>query len=228
MLFAGCTAGPGADSLTVLGASSTRLLREDFGELGDGGFVFIDAGSSTLVQQLADGSPGDVLITADRANMDRAVAEGLVEDPRAVAVNSLVMVVPAGNPGEITSVDDLAGRTFILCDPRVPCGAASQEIIEDTGLRVEPSSLEHQVADVLGKVVSGEADAGWVYRTDALSAGEAVEVIEIPDSDQHITEVMAAVSTSAVDKQAAAEFVDALASEEMAGSWTRFGWTPAS
>ncbi|RSZ66185.1 molybdate ABC transporter substrate-binding protein [Corynebacterium hylobatis] len=218
----------GTDSLTILGASSTRVLNDDFQTLTDAELDFVNAGSSTLVQQLADGSPGDVLITADRANMDKAVEQGLVEDPRAVAVNTLVMVVPAGNPADIGSVDDLAGTTFVLCDPQVPCGTASQAIIADTGIVAEPASLEHQVADVLGKVVSGEADAGWVYRTDALSAGEGVEVIEIPGSEDQPNEVVAAVTTAGVDKQAATDFVDALTDDEMVDIWTRHGWTQAN
>jgi molybdate transport system substrate-binding protein len=232
LLLAGCTTDPGSGSrtgsLTILGASSTRVLNEDFQELTDAGPEFVNAGSSTLVQQLADGSPGDVLITADRTNMDKALGQGLVRDPRTVAVNTLVMVVPAGNPAGIGTVADLPGTTFVLCDPQVPCGTASQALIEDTGLGAEPASLEHQVADVLGKVVSGEADAGWVYRTDALSAGEDVEVIEIPGSGNHPNEVVAAVTTSAVDKQVAADFVAALTGEEMADVWAGHGWEPAS
>lgn len=227
LLLAGCAPGPGADSLTLLSASSTRVLDADFRELSGSELNTVYAGSSTLVQQLADGSPGDVLITADRENMDEAARRGLVEDPRAVALNSLVMVVPAGNQAGITSVSDLAGSTFVLCDPQVPCGASAEAIMADTGLVAEPASLEHQVSDVLGKVVSGEADAGWVYRTDALSAGDGVEVIEIPGSAAHPNEVVAAVTAEAVDKQAARGFVDALAAEETGEIWARFGWAPA-
>lgn len=231
VLAAGCAPGPdaapGAGTLTILGASSTRVLNEKFRELSDTDLSVINAGSSTLVQQLLDGSPGDVLITADRENMDRAVEQGLVEPPRRVARNSLVMVVPAGNPAGIGSPEDLAGTTFVLCDPQVPCGTAAEAIREETGVEAEPSSLEHQVADVLGKVVSGEADAGWVYRTDALSAAGSVEVLELPGGDAHPTEVMAAVTTSAVDRQAADRFVEELTSEEMEEVWAGFGWTPA-
>lgn len=232
LLLAGCTtgadSGAGEETLTVLGASSTRVLNDDLQALTSAELDFVNAGSSTLVQQLTDGSPGDVLITADRANMDKAVEQGLVEEPRAVAVNTLVMVVPAGNPADIGSVADLGDTTFVLCDPQVPCGTASEAIITDTGIEAEPASLEHQVADVLGKVVSGEADAGWVYRTDALSAGEDVEVIEIPGAAEQPNEVVAAVTTAGAGKQAATDFVDALTSDEMAEVWAGHGWDPAN
>ena len=214
--------------MTVLGASSTRVLNEHFTGLADVELGFVNAGSSTLVQQLLDGSPGDVLITADRATMDRALGAGLVGKPRVVALNSLVMVVPAGNPGDVRSVADLAGSTFVLCDPQVPCGAAAQAVIAETGLSAEPSSLEHQVADVLGKVVSGEADAGWVYRSDALAAGDGVEVIELPAGGEHPNEVMAAATRRATDEQEAQEFVDALAGGDMDEVWARYGWTPVN
>ena len=232
LLLAGCAtdsdSGAEEESLTVLGASSTRVLNDDLQALTGAELDFINAGSSTLVQQLADGSPGDVLITADRANMDKAVEQGLVEDPRAVAVNTLVMVVPAGNPAGISSVGDLVGTTFVLCDPQVPCGTTSEAIIADTGIKAEPASLEHQVADVLGKVISAEADAGWVYRTDALSAGEDVEVIEIPGAAEQPNEVVAAVTTAGAGKRSAVDFVDALTSDEMAEVWAGHGWGPAN
>lgn len=222
------TEASASESLTVLGAASTRVLNDDLTDLSGMDLEFINAGSSTLVQQLEDGSPGDVLITADQATMDSAVEKGIVEDPHVVATNSMVMVVPAGNPAGITSADDLAGHAVVLCDVQVPCGAVSQKIIDDSGIDVTPVSLEHAVSDVLGKVVSGEADAGWVYRTDAAAAGDDVEVIDLPGADDHPNSLVAAVTTSAVDKEAAKEFVDLLRSDEMAEVWSSHGFTPAN
>lgn len=225
---ASSTEASASESLTVLGAASTRVLNDDLVDLSGMDLEFINAGSSTLVQQLAVGSPGDVLITADQATMDRAVDEGVAEDPQVVATNSMVMVVPAGNPAGITSADDLAGHAVVLCDEQVPCGAVSRKIIEDSGIDVTPVSLEHAVSDVLGKVVSGEADAGWVYRTDAAAAGDDVEVIDLPGAGDHPNSLVAAVTTTAVDKRAAGTFVELLRSDDMAEVWTRHGFTPAN
>ncbi|MDO5670479.1 MAG: molybdate ABC transporter substrate-binding protein [Corynebacterium sp.] len=216
------------DDLTVLGAASTRVLNESLAEKSPTSLEFINAGSSTLVQQLAEGSPGDVLITADQATMDAAIAQGLVEDPHVVATNTMVMVVPQGNPAGIRGVEDLGPDTaLVLCDEQVPCGAISHQLIDAANWDVHPVSLEHAVSDVLGKVVSGEADAGWVYRSDAAAAGEAVEVIELPGAADHPNSLVAAVTTSAAVEEEARAFVELLRSVEMRPVWAEHGFTPA-
>lgn len=226
--------GTGAVDLTVLGAASTRVVNGGLSRLADDldptlALEFVNAGSSTLVQQLADGSPGDVLLTADEASMDRAVEQGSVSDPQVVATNSMVMVVPAGNPAGVTGVDEsLDDAAVVLCDPQVPCGAVSGEIMADLGVTIDPASLEHSVSGTLAKVVSGEADAGWVYRTDAAAAGDDVEVIDIPGAENHPNFLVAAVTTGTDHPAAARTLVDLLASEEMGQVWQDHGFTPAA
>ncbi|GAB3700992.1 molybdate ABC transporter substrate-binding protein [Corynebacterium nasicanis] len=225
LLLVGCA--PGDDGVVVLGAASTRALNGSLAELSPAPLEFFNAGSSTLVQQLADGSPGDVLITADEATMDAALAQGLVADPRVVATNTLVMVVPQGNPAGIRGVGDLGPDTaLVLCDEQVPCGAVSRRLIDAGGWEVHPVSLEHAVSDVLGKVVSGEADAGWVYRTDAVAAGDRVEVIDLPGAANHPNSLVAAATTTARDAAEARAFVDLLTSAEMTPVWKNHGFTP--
>ena len=103
------TSGSKADTLNVLAASSTRVLNDDLQKAADDADLdtelsFVNAGSSTLVQQLSDGAPGDLLITANQKTMDDAVERGTVSDPRVLATNEMVMVVPKGNPAGIKSV----------------------------------------------------------------------------------------------------------------------------
>lgn len=242
-VLTGCTAGAGttgetADGagsvdMTVLGAASTRVINDDLADLATGldpaqNLSFVNAGSSTLVQQLADGSPGDLLITANRETMDMAVENGSVAEPRVVATNSMVMVVPRGNPAGITGVDSsLDDAVVVLCDPQVPCGTISQTLIDELGVTITPASLEHSVSDTLGRVVSGEADAGWVYHTDAVAAGDAVEVIDIPEAEEHPNSLMAAVTAATEKPERARVLLDLLTSGEMAQVWTDRGFTPA-
>lgn len=216
------------DTLTVLGAASTRVINDELDGLARHDLQFINAGSSTLVQQLTDGAPGDLLITANKPTMERAVAAGMVEDPVPVATNSLVMVVPAGNPAGITGVDgSLRGANVVLCDPQVPCGTVSREIMDRQGIRIEAASLEHSVSDTLGKVVSGEADAGWVYRTDALAAGDNVEVLEIPGAAEVPNTLYVAVTQNATAPERARELQALLTGGEMATVWEDNGFAPA-
>lgn len=219
------------EELNLLAASSTRVFNEELeaqaAEIDPSVSLLINnAGSSTLVQQLVDGAPGDVLITADKKNMTDAQDAGVVNDPVQLASNVMVMVVPAGNPAGLESVEDITeDTTFVLCDPQVPCGTVSESIIEAKGLDVTADSLEHQVADVLGKVTSGEADAGWVYATDAASAGDAVEVIEIEGAEEFTNSIFGAVVAESENPESAQQLLDLLA-DDFDSVWTDYDFTP--
>ena len=138
-------------------------------------------GSSTLVTQIKEGAPSDVFASADQANMSKLSDAGLVQGtPVEFANNFLTLVVPPGNPASITSFADAAkeGVKLVICAPQVPCGAASASDAKSAGLTLKPVSEELNVTSVLGKVTSGEADAGLVYVTDAKTAGD--KVVSIP------------------------------------------------
>ena len=170
------------------------------------------------------------MITADQKNMDKAVEAGVAKDPKVVATNSMVLVVPKGNPADIKSVEDVQkdGVNLVVCDAQVPCGSVTNELVTANNLTINPVSLEHSVSDTLGKVVSGEADAGFVYRTDTAAAGDAVEVLDIPHADEKPNSLVAAVTTNTTDEAAAQNLFELLASPEMAVVWEKYGFTPAA
>lgn len=225
----GASEGSTAVPLAIAGASSTRVMNDALSERAAAQtpplhLDFNNAGSSTLVQQLADGAPADVLLTASRATMDQAVKDGTVTAPVELASNHMVMVVPRGNPAGISSVADLSTHhTFVACDPQVPCGDITAKLSARNHLTLDADSLEHQVADVLGKVASGEADAGWVYSTDAAAAGESVEVIDIPGADEFSNAVMGAVTTSSAHPEEAQALLT-LIDTDFNAEWKRHGF----
>ena len=94
----------------------------------------------------------------------------------------MTIVVPAGNPGGVHGLSDLADPDLfvVICAPQVPCGAATATIEQASGVRISADSEESAVSDVLGKVRSGQADAGIVYASDLVTAGEGVEQVIIP------------------------------------------------
>jgi molybdate transport system substrate-binding protein len=159
------------------------------------------AGSSDLVTQITEGAPADVFASADIKNMTTLANAGLVSgDPVTFATNVLTIAVPPGNPAGIAEFADLAGAdvTTVVCAPQVPCGAATEAVEAATGVTLTPVSEESSVTDVLGKVTSGEADAGLVYVTDVAAAGDAVEGIPFDESDEAVnTYPIAQVSESA-------------------------------
>lgn len=218
----GC--GAGGDPATVLDVHAAASLTGTFTELAEqfeaqhpGIEVSLSfAGSSTLVQQLTEGAPADVLATADERSMAGAVAAGLVDgEPEVFATNVLTVVVPAGNPAGVASFRELAepGVQVVVCAPQVPCGAAGERVQEFSGVRLSPVSEEGSVTDVLGKVASGQADAGVVYRTDVTSAGDQVEEIEIPDADRAVNRYPISVLTDSEDQDLAQEFSDFVRSD---------------
>lgn len=216
--------------LSLFAASSTRVLNEAMEKAAadiPATLTFNNGGSAALVQQIKEGAPADLLLTASKKTMDQAVADGTVDEPQTLAENVMVMVVPKSNPAGITSLDDLnEDTTFVLCDPTVPCGDVSTKIMDDKDLDLKADSLESQVADVLGKVTSGEADAGWVYSTDAAAAGDAVEVIEIPGAEKFTNSILGATVKDSEHKDAATKLLNTLA-DDFDSTWTEFGFTPA-
>lgn len=205
----------GDSGVTVFAAAS---LKSTFTELGaqfeednPGTKVsFNFAGSSDLVSQLSQGAPADVFASADTANMAKAVEAGLVSgEPVDFAANTLVIVTPPGNPRGIASFADLArsDSQVVVCAPQVPCGSATEKVERATGVTLTPVSEESAVTDVLGKITSGQADAGLVYVTDASGAGDKVTVVPFPESSSAINTYPIAVLRGAADSTAAAKFV---------------------
>ncbi|UOQ90049.1 molybdate ABC transporter substrate-binding protein [Agromyces endophyticus] len=180
-------------------------------------------GSSVLATQLIEGASADVFASADEKNMTKVVDAGLADEPVDFATNVLEIAVAPDNPLGIAGLDDLADGaatgadggpiTVVVCAPEVPCGNAAQTLIADAGITVTPASEEQNVTAVLTKVKAGEADAGLVYVTDVRAAGDAVAGVEIDDADAATNVYPLAALTDAPNPDAAAAFVEFVASE---------------
>lgn len=199
--------------LTVLAASSLTeaftKLGDEFEQGGDDVEVRFSFGSSTtLADQAGQGAPGDVLATADESSMALAEEAGvLAKDAVEFAQNQIVLVVPADNPGRIASLADLAGTDWVRCADDVPCGRVANQVLELNPPVGEPASLEVDVKSVLAKVTSGEADAGFVYATDAQAAGDDVRTIDVPHSLDALTRYYIAPLEQADDDFLAEDWV---------------------
>lgn len=186
----GATQAAAPAEITVFAAASLTEVFDTLGpefEKAHGARVsFSYAGSSDLAAQLGQGAPGAVFASADEEQMRTAVENGSVagEGARVFATNTLTAVTPSGNPAGLTSLAALAGPGVktVVCAPQVPCGATTQQLEQAAGIDIEPVSEEQSVTDVLGKVTSGQADAGIVYVTDAKRAKGRVEIVDIPEA----------------------------------------------
>lgn len=180
----GACSGPAeaAEPLTVFAAAS---LTDVFAQI-ERGFEIdhpgvevttVYGGSADLAAQIVEGAPADVFAAAHPAPLD-AVADEWAGAPAVFATNTLTLAVPTGNPAGVTSLADLAADdlTSVICAPQVPCGHAVVQLAALQSLELMPSSQESSATDVLGKVASGQADAGVVYVTDIARSAEVEEV----------------------------------------------------
>ncbi|KQO97430.1 molybdate ABC transporter substrate-binding protein [Leifsonia sp. Leaf264] len=211
------TASTLSGSITVFAAAS---LKATFTELAaefekanpDVDIALNFAGSSDLVTQITEGAPADVFASADEKNMAKLTDAGLVDAgaPVDFATNVLEIAVPPTNPAGITSFADLAKPDVktVVCAPQVPCGSATVAVEQATGVTLTPVSEESSVTDVLGKVTSGEADAGLVYVTDVTAAGDAVLGITFPESSEAVNTYPIAPVAATGNPDVAQAFVD--------------------
>ena len=216
-MLAGCSnSSPNSGDITVFAASSLKSAFTALGAQLEKGYPgahvkFSFAGSSDLVAQLTGGAPADVFASADTATMTKVVDASLVAgNPVNFATNTLTIVTPPGNPKHIASFADLAkpGTQVVVCAPQVPCGAATKKVEAATGTALTPVSEESTVTDVLGKVTSGQADAGLVYVTDAAGAGDKVTAVAFPEAGGAVNTYPIAVLKGSKNADTAQKFVD--------------------
>ncbi len=239
LALAGCAGDPGATepadgraaiegTLTVFAAASLTDVFAELAERLEGRHPGLDvrfnfAGSSTLAAQLEQGAPVDLFASADEAQMARVTDAGLAADAELFASNRLMLAFPVANPGGIEPAgngvpalaDLLPGDvTLAVCAPEVPCGAAAAEVLDRAGLGDVPDTYEDDVRAVLTKVLLGEVDAGLVYRTDVLTAGDEVAALAFREAEAARNRYPVAVLDDAPHPEAAQAFVDLLLSDE--------------
>jgi molybdate transport system substrate-binding protein len=174
------------------------------------------AGSDVLAFQIQQGAPADVFAAASPKYPELLYKQGLVQKPIQFATNTLVLVVPKSNPAQIHTVDDLtkAGVKIVIGDRSVPVGSYTRTVLGNLGISAavlkNVVSQETDVRSVLGKVALGEADAGFVYITDARTVQGKVKVIALRESAQpHVVYEVAVVKNSP-HLQAASRYVTRL------------------
>ena len=209
-----CGGGGGDKTITVLAASSLTGtftdLAAQFEKDHPGVKVKLAFDSSaTLAQQAAGGAPSDVLATADTTTMDSA-RSALSSTPQDFATNVMTLVTPSDNPSGITRFSDLdSGHVkYVVCVDTAPCGKVAAALLTQDHITARPVSTEVDVKSVLAKVTEGEADAGIVYRTDAVSAGDAVKTVPIPGTERQTTTYPIATLDQSEQPDLARAFVD--------------------
>lgn len=215
----GRTGGSAADAVsgtvTVLAAASLTesfdAIKADLEKAHPGLTVQISYGSSaTLVAQVNQGAPADVIALAGEAAA-APLEPSLVKSSEIFAKNSLEIAVPPDNPGGVTALADLAqpGLNVVLCETTVPCGKAAATSLEKAHVNAHVVSREIDVKATLAKVSLGEADAAIVYHSDVVAAKGAVKGVPIPAD---VNTVLRYPIIRLDDQPATRAFVDAVLS----------------
>src|SRR6266550_1193208 len=218
----------GSGRLTVFAAASLTDVLPKIAPLPRYGF----AGSDQLAFQIQQGAPADVFLAASPKYPELLYKQGLVQKPVQFATNTLVLIVPRANPAGIHTAADLTkpGVKVVIGDPSVPVGAYTRTVLANLGISAavlrNVVSQETDVRSVLAKVALGEADAGFVYITDAKTVQGKVKVIALRASAQPQVVYEVAVVKSSSHLQAAYRFVTRLIRPTAQRELQRYGFGP--
>lgn len=185
--------------------------------------VFNWGASGLLQQQIEQGAPVDVYVSAATQQMDELEVKGLLlnETRRTLTANRVVLIRSSALRSDLTSFKDLTKsevKLIAIGNPRtVPAGEYAQRVLMSLGLRdsLQPKLIfTGNVRQALAYVVRGEVEAALVYATDAQSAGEAVQVVAAAPERSYppVLYPIAVVKTSKQSQEARA-FVDLTLSE---------------
>jgi len=188
-------------------------------------------GSNALAAQIQQGAPADVFASANTSIPFQLYDEGLVEKPLLFTRNQLVLIVPKANPADIHSVADVAkpGVKLVVAARGVPVGDYTRTVLKNMNLSNALDNVvsnETDVREVLAKVALGEADAGFVYVTDARTVRGKVATIGIRwTAEPRVSYAVAVVSTSK-RKAAARAWVKALLGKAAQAKLRAAGFLP--
>lgn len=229
LVLPACAAEPQPEPLVVFAAASltdafTQLGREYERAHPGETVTFSFAGSQSLVAQVQQGAPADVVATADAASA-QAVADRLDGPPQVLARNRLAIVTAPGDPLGLDTLDELAARSVkvVLAGPSVPAGRAARAALDAAGVRVQPVSEEPDVRAVVQRVALGEADAGIVYATDVAAADAEVDGTDLPGVSN---EYPAGIVRGSARRDRARAFLDLALSEQGRAVLAAYGFLP--
>ncbi len=194
--------------------------------------VFNFAASGVLIQQIAQGAPVDVFVSADQATVTQGVEKKLFDggSKRDFATNTVVVIVPAQGGPVPAALPDLAGAAYkriaVGKTATVPVGRYTREVLDAAGLwaALEPRFVfADSVRQVLDYVARGEADAGFVYATDAAVGGDKVKVALVAKGHTPVTYPAIVVSESR-NKPLANAFIAFLAAPPAVEILSRYGF----
>jgi molybdate transport system substrate-binding protein len=232
---------PAALELTISAAASLQdalnTIQPSYETANPGVNLVYNFGSSgSLQQQIEQGAPVDVFLSAAPKQMNALAEKGLIlEDTRKELLKNTIVLVTPLDKSDVARFADLGKETvskISIGDPAsVPAGQYSKETLESLGLYKNVQSkivFAKDVRQVLSYVETGNVDAGLVYNSDA-QISDQVQVIATASEDSHSPIIYpGAVIADSDNPDAATAVLDYLTGEEAIAIFKRYGFLPAA
>ena len=226
-----------SEKITVQAAASLKGALTELADsykkshnLADDQIAINFAGSGTLRQQIEQGAPASLFISADEKNMKMLQDKDLVTDVKPFVTNELVLVVPKGQPkvelNQIASV-----KRIVLGNPEtVPAGNYGKQVLTKLGVwdQVEPNIVyAKDVKAVTASISQGAGDVGFIYKTDAIAAGDAVQISAVTPADSHDPVIYPIGIIKKYDNALAKDFYQYVMSTEGQKVLEKYGFSPS-
>jgi molybdate transport system substrate-binding protein len=191
--------------------------------------------SGALARQIKEGAPADVIFSADELRVDQLEKAGLLlpGSRRTLLANTLVIVVAVDGGAQVKTLGDLARaevKRIAIGEPAtVPVGTYTKEYLQKTGdwkKLIDKLVPLDTVRAALAAVESGNAEAGFVYKTDALISKKVKIAIEVPLAEGPKITYPVAVLKDAKQAAAATALAEFLAGADAQKVFAKFGFLP--
>jgi molybdate transport system substrate-binding protein len=245
LMTAGCGSGAGSSSgsssappggkLVVFAASSLidafPKIASTYQHQHPGWNVdFEFLGSDQLAAQIEQGDAADVFAAASTKYPEQLQSQTLLGRTTNFATNTLVLATPADNPAGITSVNDIGNAKLVVGDPSVPIGAYTLTVLDNLGIKASSLNIvsqEAKVTDIVTKLELGEADAGFIYTSDAKTAGDKLKTFQLPAAAQATAIYPIGIVTGSKNAKAAQQWIDLVISPQGQRVLASDGFGPA-
>ncbi len=239
-LVAGCGSPDDAgqqgrsDELLVAAEPSLRTPLQNYERTFAGGEVSIEfVGFDEVAEQLRDGEGPDVVLSADPKLADLRVGDDLVPQPKTVASSRLVLAVPKEG-AKVRSLADLAtpGVKIAMGEKDIAVGAYARTLLRRLGAERRRAILDNvryeegDVAEIAGRIMRGQADAGFLYTTDVVAESGKLRAIGLPPRLDPAVSYKAAMAADAEHEGAAEQFIDGLTNGSGADALQAAGFRP--
>lgn len=242
LVFTGCSTN--SDEQVELTISAAASLTDAMKEIQSSyeaqhpavNLTFNFGGSGALQKQIEQGAPVDLFLSAAGKNMNALLEQGII-DPgqhRSLLTNELVVIIPNENSEEIKRLQDLSDKRIKMIalgiPESVPAGSYAKEALMSAQLwdSLQPKVVQAKdVRQVLQYVETGNADAGFVYQSDALTSKAVKVAFSVDPAIYTPIEYPIGIIKSTKHNKEAAELYNYLQSKEALDIFIKYGFAPA-